>query len=276
VLVDCTVGLGGHAEALLAPAGEQATLIGLDVDEENLLQARRRLERFGGRVRLFLANFADLPDVLRECGVGGADALLADLGVSSGQLDDPARGLSLAADGPLDMRLDRRLRTTACDLVNRLGEAELADLIFAYGEERYSRRIARAICEARRRRRIERTLDLANLVAAAYPSVTRRTRRGVHPATRTFQALRIAVNDELASLEGLLRHLPEALNVGGRAAVISFHSLEDRRVKRALADWAATGAARLLNRRVITPGEAERRGNPRSRSARLRGVERLA
>jgi 16S rRNA (cytosine1402-N4)-methyltransferase len=276
ILADCTVGTGGHAEALLEAAGAKALLIGLDVDEENLRRCKDRLARFGQQVRLFQANFAQLPEVLAECGQAGADAILADLGMSSSQLDDPHRGLSFAADGPLDMRLDRRLRTTARELVNRLPEAELADLIFAFGEERYSRRIARALCAARRQRPIERTLELANLVAAAYPSVARRNRRGVHPATRTFQALRIAVNDELASLETLLRLLPRALNVGGRAALVCFHSLEDRRVKRALADWAGTGSARLLNRRVITPGERERRENPRSRSAKLRGVERLA
>jgi len=276
VLADCTAGLGGHAEALLEAAGPRANLIGLDVDEGNLRRAKERLGRFGGRVRLFHANFTQLPEVLGECGVAGADAILADLGVASSQLDDPRRGLSFAADGPLDMRLDGRLRTTAADLVNRLPEAELADLIFGFGEERYSRRIARAIVAARKEKPIGRTLELANLVAAAYPGMARRLRRGVHPATRTFQALRIAVNEELTSLDALLRLLPRVLNVGGRAAVISFHSLEDRRVKQAFASWAAAGTARLLHRRVIAPGEAETRDNPRSRSAKLRGVERLA
>jgi 16S rRNA (cytosine1402-N4)-methyltransferase len=274
-LADCTVGLGGHAEAMLEAAGPSAVLIGLDVDQSNLLRAKERLGRFGRRVRLFHANFSQLPDVLDECGLAGVDAALADLGVASSQLDDPQRGLSFSADGPLDMRLDDRLPRTAADLVNRLPEAELADLIFGFGEERFSRRIARAIVAARKEKPLRRTLELANLVVAAYPAMARRNRRGVHPATRTFQALRIAVNEELASLDALLRLLPKVLNVGGRAAVISFHSLEDRRVKQAFANWSQTGTARLLTRRILTPGEAETRDNPRSRSAKLRGVERL-
>jgi 16S rRNA (cytosine1402-N4)-methyltransferase len=276
VLVDCTAGLGGHAEALLQAAGEQALLIGLDADEGNLRRCKQNLERFGQRVRLFHANFTQLPEVLDECRLAGADLLLADLGVASSQLDDPERGLSFSVDGPLDMRLDRSQRRRAADLLNHLPEAELADLIFAFGEERYSRRIARAIVAARRQKPFERTLELANLVVAAYPAMARRSRRGVHPATRTFQALRIAVNDELANLDGLLRLLPKVLCVGGRAGVISFHSLEDGRVKRAFTDWELTGAARLLNQRILTAGEAEVQANPRSRSAKLRGVERLA
>ena len=276
VLVDCTVGLGGHAEPLLEAAGPNALLIGLDLDEENLRRCKDRLARFGGRVRLFSANFTRLADVLRECGVSGADALLADLGIASSQLDDPMRGLSFMAEGPLDMRLNREGRTTAADLVNRLEEKALADLIYGFGEERYSRRIARAVVAARKEKPILRTVELAKIVASAYPPATRRTRRGVHPATRTFLALRAAVNEEPANLDALLRLLPTAMNVGGRAAVISFQSLEDRRVKHAFADWAATGTARLLSRRVIEPGEAEQRDNPRSRSAKLRVVERVA
>jgi 16S rRNA (cytosine1402-N4)-methyltransferase len=230
ILVDCTVGLGGHAEALLRAAGEGARLIGIDVDEANLRKARQRLSTYGSRVRLFRANFAALDGVLAEADVAAADAILADLGVSSNQLDDPARGLSLSADGPLDMRMDDRIETTAADLVNSLPESEIADLIYGFGEERYSRRIARSIVSARKAGRIDTTAELARLVAGAYPAAARRSRRGVHPATRTFQALRIAVNDEMASLDRLLALLPGALAPGGRAAVISFHSLEDRRV----------------------------------------------
>jgi len=276
VVVDCTVGLGGHAEALLRALGGRARLVGIDADDENLRLCKARLAPFGERVRLFQANFAELPEVMDAAGVSAADVLLADLGVSSNQLDDPSRGLSFLADGPLDMRLDRRIARTAADLVNGLAESQLADLIYAYGEERYSRRIARRIVEARKRRRIERTLELAGLVAAAYPRAAGKTRRGAHPATRTFQALRIAVNDELASLERLLSLLPSVLAVGGRAAVISFHSLEDRRVKQSFARWASTGGAELLNRKVIRPGRQELAANPRSRSARLRAVERVA
>lgn len=273
VLVDCTVGLGGHAEALLAAACEQAQLIGIDVDETNLLAAKQRLERFGSRFRLFRANFADLPDVLAAAGVASADALLADLGVASSQLDDPARGLSFAVDGPLDMRLDRSAARTAADLVNDLDEADLAGLIYRYGEDRYSRRIARAIVQRRRQGRIERTTDLAAIVAAAYPAPARRSRRGVHPATRTFQALRIAVNEELDRLDALLAALPTVLSGGGRAAIISFHSLEDRRVKQAFGALAKAGRARLLTKKPITPSYEETSENPRSRSAKLRAIE---
>jgi 16S rRNA (cytosine1402-N4)-methyltransferase len=273
VLVDCTIGLGGHAEALLAAASATAQLIGIDVDENNLRAARERLERFAPRFRLFCANFADLAEVLAQAEVPSADAILADLGVASSQLDDPARGFSFTSDGPLDMRLDRNLPRTAADLVNGLEETELADVIYRYGQERYSRRIARAIVAQRRTGRIERTVPLAAIVASAYPAPARRSRRGVHPATRTFLALRIAVNDELRKLESLLAALPGVLSGRGRAAIISFHSLEDRRVKQAFAALAKAGRARLLTKKPITPSKEEIADNPRSRSAKLRGIE---
>ncbi|MFB3891905.1 MAG: 16S rRNA (cytosine(1402)-N(4))-methyltransferase RsmH [Phycisphaerae bacterium] len=276
LILDCTVGLGGHAESLLEAAPPDALLIGMDVDEGNLLVARGRLERFGSRARLFLANFSQAEGVLSEAGVGPVDAMLADLGVASSQIDDPSRGLSFAVDGPLDMRLDKRTERTAADLVNSLGETELADLIYRYGEERYSRRIARAIVEARRGGRIERTVQLAQMVASAMPGPIRRARRGVHPATRTFQALRIAVNDEMASLERLLDMLPRLLAVGGRAAVISFHSLEDRPVKRRFLEIASGGAGKILTKKPISPSGDELAANPRSRSAKLRGIERIS
>jgi 16S rRNA (cytosine1402-N4)-methyltransferase len=246
----------------------------MDADEGNVILARRDLApQSGGRVRFFHANFAQLRDVLREAGWETADALLADLGFASNQMDDTSRGFSFQQDGPLDMRLDRSAPRTAADLVNRTGEKELADLIYAYGEERYSRRIARAIVEFRKTRPIERTVRLAEIVSAAVPAPARRTRHGVHPATRTFQALRIAVNDELGNLEELLALLGEVLSPGGRAAIISFHSLEDRLVKRAFASLAGTGHATLLTKKPITPSEEERTANPRSRSAKLRGIE---
>ncbi len=275
VLVDATVGLGGHAEALLL-AAPNATLLAIDLDEQNLLASRQRLERFGPRVRFFHADHGELPAVLEAAGYERCDAVLADLGISSNQLDDPQRGLGFSADGPLDMRLDRTRGRTAADLVNGLGEVELANVIYQYGEERYSRRIARAIVERRRGGRIERTDELARLVAGAYPAPAKRTRTGVHPATRTFQALRIAVNDLLGSLERLLEARPGVLAVGGRAAVISFHSLEDRAVKQSFAGWAQSGQAKILTRKPLTPTETEIQANPRSRSAKLRGVERIA
>lgn len=273
VLVDCTVGAGGHAEALLAAAGPDARLIAIDVDEANLRLTKCRLKQFMPRCRLFHANFSELPSVLAAADVTHADAVLTDLGVSSNQLDDPLRGLSFLTDGPLDMRLDVGLERTAADIVNSLAEKELADLIYAYGEERYSRRIARSIVAARKQRRIDRTGRLAEVVAAAMPAAVRRTRRGVHPATRTFQALRIAVNDELGNLQRLLNVMPKLLADGGRVAIISFHSLEDRCVKQTFADWAADGRARLLVKKPVTASPHETKVNPRSRSAKLRGVE---
>lgn len=275
MLLDCTVGLGGHAEALLDAADPEATLLGVDVDEANLQLARRRLERFGERVRLFHANFSEADEVVAQAGGPGADVILADLGIASSQLDDPQRGLSFRVDGPLDMRLDARRTQTAADLVNALGEQELADLIYEFGEERYSRRVARAIVAARANGRIERTAELARIVSDAMPFAVKRTRRGVHPATRTFQALRITVNDEMGSLDRLLEKLPDLLVPGGRAGIISFHSLEDRRVKRAFAAWADTGRAKRLSKKAITPAEDEMAANPRSRSAKLRGIERI-
>ena len=275
VFLDCTVGLGGHAEALLAQAPADSRLIGLDVDRDNLDRAASRLARFQPRVKLQRANFADAKQVLDQSGVDAADAVLADLGLASNQLDDHRRGFSFSVDGPLDMRLDDRLEKTAGDLVNSLGETELADLIYTNGQERYSRRIARAIVSARSVQRIERTVELAGVVAGAYPRAARRSRRGVHPATRTFQALRIAVNDELGSLETLLRDLGDLLAVGGRACIISFHSLEDRRVKHAFAAMAGRGRAKVLTKKPLVPTAEEIAENPRSRSAKLRGLERI-
>lgn len=274
LLVDCTVGLGGHAEALLDAAGTDSRLIGIDADEANLARAREGLARFGTRVRLFLANFADLADVLAQADEGKADLLLADLGVASSQLDDPARGLSFQADGPLDMRLDRNGPRTAATIVNAMPEAELADLIFAYGEERRSRRIARAIVAARQRKPIERTEELARIVAGAVLAGARPgPRRGIHPATRTFQALRIAVNNELDNLERLLAILPDVLAAGARAGIISFHSLEDRPVKRAFARLAAEGRADVLTKKPRCAQAQETATNARSRSAKLRVIE---
>lgn len=275
VLVDCTVGLGGHSEALLEAAGPEALLIGSDVDESNLLVAKKRLERFGPRVRLFQANFAELDHVLAEAQVATADLVLADLGVASSQLDDPQRGLSFSAEGPLDMRLDPRLTRTAGDIVNTTEETQLANLIYELGEERYSRRIARAIVTVRRSEVIRTTGRLADIIMSAMPGAVRRSRHGVHPATRTFQALRLAVNDEMGSLARLLKLLPQVLSHGGRAAIISFHSLEDRQVKQAFAQWATTGEAGVLTRKPLTANENEIYVNPRSRSAKLRGVEKL-
>ncbi len=273
LLVDCTVGLGGHAEALLDQAGTDARLIGIDLDEANLVRAKRNLSRFGKRVRLFQANFADVSEVLDEVSQGPADLILADLGVASTQLDDPSRGLSFQTDGPLDMRLDASRGASAAELVSRLGEAELANLIYAYGDERHSRRIARAIVAARRQKPIERTAELARIVTGAIPRRPGGARRGINPATRTFQALRIAVNDELGSLDKLLASLPLVLAPNARAGIISFHSLEDRRVKQSFAHLVETGTARVLTKKPVCAAVEEIATNPRSRSAKLRAIE---
>ncbi|MCE5325059.1 MAG: 16S rRNA (cytosine(1402)-N(4))-methyltransferase RsmH [Planctomycetaceae bacterium] len=274
VFLDCTVGLGGHAELLLSQAPADAQLIGMDLDADNLVRAGQRLKPLGKPVRLFQGNFSQARTVLDEAGISRVDALLADLGVASSQLDDPARGLSFSQDGPLDMRLDRTSgRPAAADLVAKMDEGELADLIYAYGEERYSRRIARAIVLARQSKPITTTGELAAIVLRAYPGAAKATRRGVHPATRTFQALRIAVNGEMENLDALLAALPEVLGRGGRACIISFHSLEDRRVKHAFADLARAGRAALITKKPRTADEDEIARNPRSRSAKLRCLE---
>ncbi len=272
-ILDCTLGLGGHASALMRTSGKDAQLVGMDADEDNVVFAKRNLALFEGRVRFFHANYSQIHDVLAEVGWDKVDILLADLGIASNQLDNPDRGMSFSQDGPLDMRLDRNSPRTAAELVNQIGEKELADLIYSFGEERYSRRIARAIVAERQKGRIERTKQLEDIVFRAMPAPLRQKRKGVHPATRTFQALRIAVNEELQNLEILLGSLGDVMAVNGRAAFISFHSLEDRRVKQAFSDLVGTGRAKSLTKKPIVATEEEIQENPRSRSAKLRGVE---
>jgi 16S rRNA (cytosine1402-N4)-methyltransferase len=265
--VDGTVGLGGHAEAVLRATAPDGRMLGLDRDTETLARARERLRAHGARVRLEPGDYREIPERLAG---ERADGILLDLGVSSAQLDDPERGMSFQADGPLDMRLDRRGGETAADVVNHLPEKELADLIYAYGEERASRRIARAIVRARERAPIRTTGELAEIVRRAAP---RSGRRGLHPATRTFQALRIHVNRELDGLGDALARIAGSLAPRGRMAVIAFHSLEDRAVKTTFRDLSRGGYA-LLTRKPVRPSEAETRSNPRARSARLRAVRR--
>jgi 16S rRNA (cytosine1402-N4)-methyltransferase len=268
VLVDATVGAGGHARLLAERLGPGGRLIALDQDADMLERARPRLA--GLPVTLVHANFDRLPRALRELGVETVDGILADLGVSSDQLDDAQRGLSFQQAGPLDMRLDARQGETAADLLRRLSERDLADLIWAYGEERFSRRIARKVVETRKRAPLETTEQLAALVRSCVPR-PRGKRHSIDPATRVFQALRIAVNDELGALDRLLAALPRCLRAGGRAALISFHSLEDRRVKQTFRNrevWQE------LTRKPLQAGEEEVRQNPRARSAKLRAAVR--
>jgi 16S rRNA (cytosine1402-N4)-methyltransferase len=270
-LVDATVGAGGHARLLAERLGPAGRLIGLDRDPAMLELARPRLE--GLPVTLVCANFDRLRTVLDELGAPLVDGVLADLGVCSDQLDAARRGFSFGQDGPLDMRLDPE-GETAAELISRLNERDLADLIYQYGEERFSRRIARRIVEERRRSPLETTEQLAELVRRCVPRPPHRKgqrRPLIDPATRVFQALRIAVNDELGALDRLLAALPRCVRPGGRAAVISFHSLEDRRVKQAFRDRAVWEA---LTRKPVQAGEEEERNNPRARSAKLRAAVR--
>jgi 16S rRNA (cytosine1402-N4)-methyltransferase len=265
--VDGTVGLGGHAEAILRASAPDGRLLGTDRDGETLERARTRLAPFGDRVRLAHADFREVP---RRLAGEAADGILLDLGVSSVQLDDPARGFSFQADGPLDMRLDRAAGPTAADLVNGLPERELADVIYEYGEERASRRIARAIVREREREAFRTTIRLADVVRRAAP---RARRPGLHPATRTFQALRIRTNRELDGLAEALEALAGCLRPRGRLAVIAFHSLEDRPVKQTFRSLRGRGFREVV-RKPVRPGADETRTNPRARSARLRALER--
>ncbi|MCC6139535.1 MAG: 16S rRNA (cytosine(1402)-N(4))-methyltransferase RsmH [Nitrospira sp.] len=275
IFVDGTVGYGGHSNKFLEMAENKAILVGIDRDEEALAYSKVRLSGFGVRAILVKGDFADVKQLLRKVGVSTIDGALFDLGVSSPQLDDPSRGFSFQEDGPLDMRMDQSTGTTAGQLVNALPESELADLIFLYGEERFSRRIARAIVRARERQALASTQDLTAVIKDSVPVAYRRGR--IHCATRTFQALRIAVNRELDVIEPAIRDVVDMLRPGGRLAVISFHSLEDRIVKhtfRALAERPHPQVA-VLTKRPQVPSEAECQKNPRARSAKLRVVERL-
>jgi 16S rRNA (cytosine1402-N4)-methyltransferase len=265
--VDGTLGLGGHAEAVLRASSPDGRLLGLDRDAEALERARERLRPFGERARLEHADYREIPERLAG---ERASGILLDMGVSSLQLDDAERGFSLRREGPLDMRMDRSARGTAFEIVNRLRESELADLIHELGEEPFSRRIARAIARARERAPIETTTELAEIVRRAAPSSRR---PGFHPATRTFQALRIRVNRELEGLGEAIERAAACLRPGGRMVVIAFHSLEDRAAKLAFRALHGRGFE-LLNRKPLRPSEDETRRNPRARSARLRALSR--
>ncbi len=264
--VDATVGLGGHSYEIARRLGPQGRLIGLDKDPAALERARARLSGIQGPyITLVHSSFAAIADH-----VGESDGILADLGVSSLQLSDAARGFSFQAEGPLDMRMDPRAGLTAEQVVNQLSERELADLIYEFGEERRSRRIARAIV---RSRPIRTSKKLAEVVEAAARPMKSAPGERIHPATRTFQALRIYVNHELEDLQVLLEAAPRVLKTGGRLVIISFHSLEDRIVKDAMREGAHNGLYRLLTKKPVTASEAEISRNPRSRSAKMRAAE---
>ena len=270
--VDCTVGLGGHCRALLEAGA--ARVIGLDRDASALALAQERLAAFGDRVTLVHADYRELDRVLDERGVGAVAGTLADLGVSSMQFDAEGRGFSFRRDEPLDMRMDRSAGPTAADLLRDADETELADVIFRFGEERHSRRVARAIVGARRDAPIDTTGRLAAIVRRAVPH---RGYQRIDPATRTFQALRIWVNRELDGLDAFLATAARRLLANARLAVITFHSLEDRIVKHTFrALEAADAGLRILTKRPLTPSDDEVARNARARSAKLRAIERLA
>jgi 16S rRNA (cytosine1402-N4)-methyltransferase len=270
-VVDVTVGAGGHAEAMLAAGCPR--VIGIDRDDAALVAAADRLAPFGDRVILRQANFSELGAVLDDLGIASVGGILADLGMSSLALDDPARGFSFRSDGPLDMRMDRRQTIRAYDLVNEEPESDLARMIAEYGDERHARRIARNIVAARRRRPLETTAELSAVVASAVGG-----RRGghIHPATRTFQALRIAVNREIESLAALLEQAGARLGAQGRLITIAYHSLEDRPIKLRMRELVQSGGFSAVTGRPMRPGAAEVARNSRARSARLRCIERGA
>jgi len=285
VVIDGTLGLGGHARLVLERVRPDGRLLGIDRDETALEVARRRLAGFDPPPVLRQGDFADLAEIARDAGLGRAHGVLLDLGVSSPQLDDPDRGFSIRRDGPLDMRMDRRLPLTAERVVNELSERELTGLVGRLGEERWASRIARFVVQ---RRPLHTTRELAAAVEAAIPRAA--WPRDLHPATRTFQAIRMHVNDELGSLERGLRGAVDVLSPGGRLVVISFHSLEDGLTKRFLQQESRDcvcpprqpvctcghrASLRVLTRRPLRPSAAEVAANPRSRSARLRAAERI-
>ena len=285
VYVDGTVGLGGHSGAILGKIQPDGLLIGIDRDKESLAKAGERLKSFSSSVRLVHDNYKNLSLTLNRLSIGLVDGVLLDLGVSSWQLLSVDRGFSFQSDAMLDMRMDRTQSRTAADIVNETPEGELADIIYQYGEERFSRRIARAIVNEREITPVTRCAQLAGIISRVLPV---RGRQGIHPATRTFQALRIAVNEELRGLGEFLLEIARFLKPGGRLVVIAFHSLEDRIVKRAFRKLAGQCvceappelcrcdrlvSGKILTPRPLTPQPEELAVNPRARSARLRAVE---
>lgn len=300
-IVDCTLGRGGHSAAIVPLLSPGGLLIGLDYDPRNLAYAGERLKGLGlwalgldeeslpsspkaqspkpeaRSFRLFHGNFAELPDVLKELNITHVDGILADLGISTNQLFEEAYGLSFTNNVPLDMRLDPRQRLSAADIVNRWPEEKIADSLYQMADERFSRRIARKIVEVRRGTPINTTEHLADLVRGVVPPVRGKDRSiAIDPATRTFLALRMVVNGEMDNLDRLLVLAPKLLRPGGRIAIISFHSTEDRRVKQAFRSAEQTGHMKVLTSRPLTPTDDETRSNPRARSAKLRVAEKSA
>lgn len=294
IYVDCTLGGAGHSSVIASKLGPEGRLIALDQDDWALDNAKNKLAEFGTRVSLVKTNFRDLTAVLRDQdvpmqdGLPQVDGILYDLGVSSPQFDEGERGFSYNHDAPLDMRMDQSALLTAKDIVNEWSEEEIARILYVYGEEKFSRRIARVIVEKRKTAPIETTGELVDIIKEGIPAAARRT--GGHPAKRSFQALRIAVNDELGAFEEALHQAVRCLKPGGRVSVITFHSLEDRICKQIFSSYlekctcppdfplcvcGGKGTLRLVNRKPIVPSEAELSQNPRARSAKLRVAEKM-
>jgi 16S rRNA (cytosine1402-N4)-methyltransferase len=270
VMVDATIGHGGHSWLFGQSLGPDAVIFGFDFDENSIKRANEKLSPLDCRVILINDNFANIMGRIREHDIENVDFILADLGVSSSQLEDVEKGLSFLQDMPLDMRIDKRIKTTAADIVNKMDEKSLADLIFRFGQDRASRRIARFIVRQRAEKPIETTGQLAAIVCRAFGKTAKGKRRRIHPATRTFQALRIAVNNELENLQNLLEQAPRLLKKNGYIAVISFHSLEDRIVKNNFKENKINGVYRIITKKPISPTRLEIDENRRARSAKLR------
>ncbi len=275
LIVDATVGTGGHTERILERILPGGGLIGIDRDESSLSIAKKRLERFGSASQLIQGNFSDLDLLLEKLNVRSVDGILFDLGISSYQLQDPARGFSFQKEGPLDMRMDKESYISAYDLVNNLNEEELSSLLWNYGQERWHSRIARFLIKERERQPISTTLELADIVLRSIPSRYRYRHYRIHPATRTFQAIRIAVNRELEILETAVNKAIALLEKKARICVISFHSLEDRVIKFAFRKAQDEGLIDIVTPKPLTPARLEILANPASRSSKLRVAERL-
>ena len=272
-VLDCTVGCGGHALQILKRVIPEGRLIGIDWDRDALDAAEKNLVDYKGHFSLVCDNFLNIADILARLGVKKVDACLFDLGVSSLQLENPQRGFSIKYDGPLDMRMDRQCGIAASRLVNKLPEYGLVKILRDFGEERFCRSIAKRIARIRQARPISTTWELASIVTNSLPHRFRRSR--IHPATKTFQALRIAVNKELENLERVLKILPAYLNKKARVCVISFHSLEDRRVKRFFRNNYSNKTFEIITKKPVAPSDGEVKSNPRARSAKLRVAERV-
>ena len=270
VMVDATIGQGGHSLLLGRTLGPEAVIVGLDVDKNAVHRAHLNLKELACNIILIHSNFAQIREELYKQGIEKVDLILADLGVSSSQLADAEFGLSFQKNMPLDMRIDKRLKRTAADIVNKSDEKSLADLIYRFGQDRASRRIARFIVRQRKVEPIQTTGQLAGIVCKAFGAKKRGVRSRIHPATRTFQALRIAVNDELENLKRLLVSAPDLLNKNGHIAIISFHSLEDGLVKNDFRQNEKAGNYRIITKKPIVPTQEEIRRNRRARSAKLR------